>query len=66
MKKANFAYVTSDRRDEFFEKYSETAFPANIYFDEASGTMFIVEKKSRGIKKLIANIKKLWYNIFRK
>ena len=59
MKKANFAYITRDRRDEFFEKYGETVFPADIYFDDASGTMFIVEKKIEGYKEIDCEYKKI-------
>ena len=61
MKKvAKFAYVAADRREEFFKWHGDSVFPADIYYDSASGTMWIVEKeKPRGIKKLIANIKKL-------
>ena len=51
MKKvAKFAYVRVDRREEFFEQYRDSVFPADIYYDSASGTMWIVEKQLEGYR----------------
>ena len=51
MKKvAKFAYVAADRREEFFKWYGDSVFPADIYYDSASGTMWVVEKQLEGYR----------------